>query len=105
MLLLDNDDRLPASPTTEEAALTDALGPVGVASVDEALVGAAQRRWSKVARIVVDAIKAGGFATDEEQVQLHIRRIIALVEAGRLEAQGNLRRPRFSEVRLPEGHE
>jgi hypothetical protein len=76
-----------------------------VASLDEALVRAAQRGWSKVARIAVDAIKARGFSTDEEQVHLHIRRIIALVEAGTLEAQGNLRRPRFSEVLLPEGRE
>jgi len=29
--------------------------------------------------------------------------VIALAESGALEAQGNLRRPRFSEVRLPAG--
>ena len=55
----------------------------------------------KVARVVIDAIKAGRFSTDEERVQLYVRRTIALVSAGRLEAQGNLHRPRFSEVRLP----
>jgi hypothetical protein len=104
MLLLDDDDQVPASPTQGEAVLADALGVAGLASVDEAIVKASQRRWLKVARVVVDAIKAGGFSTEEEQVRLHVRRIIALVEAGTLEGQGNLRRPRFSEVRLPADH-
>lgn len=104
MLLLDNDDQVPASSTQEEAALADALGPAGLAAIDEEIVKAAHGRWQKVARIVVDAIKAGGFLLEEEHVQLHIRRVIALVDAGTLEAQGNLRRPRFSEVRLPAGN-
>jgi hypothetical protein len=101
MLLLDDDDRVPASPTEAEATLAGSLGTAGLAAVDAAIVSATGPKWLKVARVVWDAIKAGGYATDEEQVQLHVRRVIALVDAGKLEAQGNLYRPRFSEVRLP----
>ena len=101
MLLLDDDDRVPASATEAEAALAGRLGKAGLAAVDAAIVGATRPKWLKVARVVWDAIKAGGYSTDEEQVQLHLRRVIALVDAGKLEAQGDLYRPRFSEVRLP----
>lgn len=99
MLLLDDQDRLPNSPADRETRLAESLGSTGLAAIDEAIVRATTPRWSKVARVVVDAIKAGRLSTDEEQVQLHVRRIIALVTAGRLEGQGNLYRPRFSEVR------
>jgi hypothetical protein len=104
MLLLDDEDQLPASPTREETAFADALGPNGMTSIDDAIIKATRQRWLKVARVVPDAIDAGGFSPEEERVQLHVRRIIALVEAGALEAQGNLRQPRFSEVRLPTSH-
>src|SRR4051812_24941958 len=101
MLLLDDSDQVTALPTEGEAALTSSLGPARLAAIDEAIAKAAQPRWLKVARVVIDAIKAGGFATNDDEVQLHVRRVIALVDAGRLEAQGNLHRPRFSEIRLP----
>jgi hypothetical protein len=101
MLLLDDDDRVPASPTEAEVALAGSLGTTALAAIDAAIVRATRPKWLKVARVVSDAIQAGGYATDEEQVQLHVRRAIALVDAGKLVAQGNLYRPRFSEVRLP----
>jgi hypothetical protein len=99
----DDEWLLPASPTQEEAELVRALGPKGLEAVDDEIVKATQRRWLKVARVVTDAMKAGGFSIAEEQLDLHVRRIIALVEVGTLESQGNLRRPLFSEVRLPPG--
>jgi hypothetical protein len=99
----DDEWLLPASPTQEETELVRALGPNGLKAVDDAIVKATQRRWLKVARIVTDAIEAGGFSIAEDQLDLHVRRIIALVKVGTLESQGNLRRPLFSEVRLPPG--
>jgi hypothetical protein len=101
VLLVDDDEQVPESPTDREKALLDSVAPEVLLAIDEAIVAAAGSRWLKVARIVFDAIKAGGFSTVDEQVQLHVRRMIALVRAGRLEAQGNLLRPRFSEIRLP----
>jgi hypothetical protein len=101
MLLVHDEDRVPDSPTEGEVLLTESLGVNGLAAVDEAILQAAGPRWMKVARVVYDALKAGGFSTEDEYVRVHVRRIIALVKAAKLEAQGNLLRPRFSEVRLP----
>jgi hypothetical protein len=77
------------------------LDASGLESIDAALLRAATGRWLKVARVVCDALKAGGFSTSDDALDLHVRRLIRLVESGRLDAQGNLRRPRWSEVRLP----
>jgi hypothetical protein len=101
MLLLDDDDELAASPDPDETELATRLGPLGLQGVDAALVNHAQRKWLKVARVVIDALRSGEFCVEEDAIRLHVRRIGELVRAGRLEAQGNLRRPRFSEVRLP----
>jgi hypothetical protein len=101
MLLVHDEDRVPDAPTESEISLAESLGEKGMAAIDEQLLRIAGPKWAKVAMVVVKALKAGGFSTKDEQVQVHVRRIIALVTAGRLEAQGNLLRPRFSEVRLP----
>jgi hypothetical protein len=102
MLLLDDDDELPLLPDEAEAELAAQLGEERVRAIEEALVSHTRVRWLKVARVVADALKAGGFpATEDAFVRLHVRRVIALVDSGRLEAQGKLRRPRRSEVRLP----
>jgi len=92
---------LPTVASESERTLVASLGPAGLRTIDDALTKATQLRWLKVARVVSDAMKAGGYAGDEPEFDLHVRRVIVLVESGALEAQGNLRRPRFSEVRLP----
>lgn len=100
---LDDDDDLPATPTEAETALATQLGSDALKAMDAALLAQAGKRWLKVARIVGDALKAGEFDPWEEaHLHSHLRRLMALVEAGALEAQGNLRRPRWSEVRLPD---
>ncbi len=101
MLLLDDDDELPESPEPGEVALTARLGPDGLQAIDAALVGHARPTWLKVARVVHEAVNSGGFAVDDDNVDLHVRRVASLVTSGKLESQGNLRRPRWSEVRLP----
>jgi hypothetical protein len=69
--------------------------------IDATLTKQASRDWLKVARVVFAAITAGGFSvTDENHVRLHVRRLIGLAEVGVLDGQGNLRRPRWSEVQL-----
>jgi hypothetical protein len=100
MLPVDDDDQVPESATDAERSLIASLGTEGIAAIDDALLKAAGPRWQKVASVVLDAIRAGGFPTEDDQVILHVRRIVALVDARKLEAQGNLLRPRFSEVRL-----
>ncbi len=102
MLLLDDDDELPESPHEEEVALAAQFGAQGLAMIDQTLVRFTRASWLKSARVVADAVQAGGFAVlDDAYVDLHVRRLIDLVRTGQLEAQGDLRKPRFSEVRLP----
>jgi hypothetical protein len=96
-----DDYELPAVAGESERLLAESLGTAGIRSIDAAITKATPPRWSKVARVVSDALEAGGSSTDEPEFELHVRRVIVLVESGALEAKGNLRRPRFSEVRLP----
>ena len=101
MLLLDDDGELPTSPDPGEAALSVRLGAQGLRNVDAELVSHARPSWLKAARVVYGALKSGGFEAADEVVSLHVRRVGELVQLGQLEAQGNLRRPRFCEIRLP----
>jgi len=101
MLLLDDDDELPSIPTEGEASLLAELGTTSLGRIDEALTRCARKDWLKVARIVHEAMDVGGFDHwDDPSLHLHVRRVIFLVNAGVLEAQGNLYRPRRSEARL-----
>lgn len=101
MLLFDDDGELPMSPDPSEAVLSVRLGEQGLRSVDAELLSHARPSWLKVARVVYGALNSSGFETAEDVVNLHVRRVAELVQLGHLEAQGNLRRPRFSEIRLP----
>jgi hypothetical protein len=100
VLLLDDDDEVP--PSDDEQALATQLGPAGLKAIDRTLLSQAAPQRLKVARILYDAFQAGHFSPhDDAAAKLHARRVLSLVESGYLEAQGNLRRPRFSEIRLP----
>lgn len=100
VLLLDDDGELPDQPEEEESRLAAELGHDGLQAVDEALRQHTKGSWMKVARVVADAMNAGGFGLSEDgPVDLHVRRMIGLVDSGVIEAQGNVRRPRWSEVR------
>jgi len=96
-----DDWELPALASESERVLAESRGAAGLGSIDDAIAKATQPDWLKLARVVSDAMKAGGYLGEEPEFELHVRRAIVLVESGVLEAQGNLRRPRFSEVRLP----
>jgi hypothetical protein len=102
MLLLDDDEELSETPSQAEACLTAELGPDAIKQVDDSLCRHATRKWLKSASVVVDSLRDRGFPTSDTHVALLVRRVIALVQSGALEAQGNLRKPRWSEVRLPE---
>ncbi|MET0790492.1 MAG: hypothetical protein ABW061_03145 [Polyangiaceae bacterium] len=101
MLLLDDDDELPEEPSPEEAEVAEQLGPEGLSAIDAALLACTGAVQHKVARIVSGAVDVGGFPPSDEYIDLHARRLIGLVRSGKLVGFGNLRRPRFSEARLP----
>ncbi|PWU13518.1 MAG: hypothetical protein C5B50_19150 [Verrucomicrobia bacterium] len=73
------------------------------AAVDEAILRVALPRWQKVATIIAKTSDARSFTLPEgekgyEQIA---SRVEGLIQAGRLEVQGNPKLWRNSEVRLP----
>jgi hypothetical protein len=75
--------------------------------LDAIIFSVVKTQWLKVARVISDAMKAieaRNLPVDaDEIIQAVGARVIWLDEAGRLESQGDLRKWRFSEVRLPAG--
>jgi hypothetical protein len=99
----DPEYSLSLEPSDEEARLTAQLGEYGLHAIDANLVRHTVTRSFKVLRVVADAMKAGGFSFhDDASFELHLRRLIGLVASGSLVGLGNLRRPGFSEVCLPD---
>ena len=70
-----------------------------VAKIDAALLAKAEPRYRKVAFIVASVMGSIPEAPELPDIY-YAQRIAHLVESGLLEARGNLRRMRFSEVRL-----
>lgn len=106
MLLLDDNEELPSASDESELLLAARLGTEGLQRIDENLVRHARSHWLKVARVVADAVTAGSFPlSDESVIRLHVRRVVALADSGALQSTGDLRKPRWSEVRLPEARD
>ena len=98
----ESDDQEPDGPlSTGQQARVEALSQRQVAAADAALMSAAAPHWQKVARLVAEVMtsnwpnKPSGIAD-----VYYAQRVDMLVQKGILEAQGDLRRMRFSEVRL-----
>ncbi len=100
MLLLDDEIEISIPVGLDEIEFTARLGPNEIEAIDTSLTQCAKPHFLKVARLVFDAINASGYDLSDDIVFVHVRRLMLLVEAGVLHSQGNLRRPRFSEVRL-----
>jgi hypothetical protein len=74
--------------------------------IDEAILSylsSANGHWSKVAAVIARASEAmkGDLPEGEPDYNLVARRIKALVSEGRLNAQGDIKKWRHSEVRIP----
>ena len=71
--------------------------------IDDAVLAVALPRWQKVAMIISKTSeRLGSFPTDgDEQYHSYAERIAVLVREGRLVAQGDITKWRYSEVRLP----
>ncbi len=71
--------------------------------IDGAILSVMEPSWRKVATIIGKASRVDGIGVpdNEEGHKIVASRIEALVREGQLVAQGNLKRWRYSEVRLP----
>ena len=95
---IQDDPPLDAEDLQAVAALT----PADLTAIDQALLAASHANWRKVAFVVNVAMDAYPNLYLDLPDVFYAQRIRALVAAGQLEAQGNLHRMRFSEVRLPQ---
>ena len=91
----------PISPmTAEQQKMADSIGFAQLQAIDQAILTEAEPRWHKVARIVGNLMSAWPQFPREIPTQLYVQRIESLVGRGELESSGDLRRIRYSEVRL-----
>jgi hypothetical protein len=72
--------------------------------IDEAILSVTATSWRKVARVIVmtDKILGDSLQEGEPRLDLVADRIEALIHDGRLLAQGNIKKWRYSEVRKPD---
>jgi len=98
--MAQEDTPFDAPPSKGELARIHSLSAEQIEQIDRALLAGACDQWRKVARIV-------GTVMSEESPRLqgvpdsyYSQRIATLVERGLLQSQGDLRRMRYSEVRV-----
>ena len=93
------------SLTPDEQAVVDRLNPSDIERIDQAVLASAGEHWLKLARVVTDAMRMLEAELPDVPDLFYAQRAAALAESGLLESQGNLRRMRYSEVRVPRKRE
>jgi len=98
-----NKELLPFDPelTDEQELLVSKLTDEQIAEIDSALLSAAGEQWKKVAMVVATVMLKHPNGIQRIPDVFYSKRITLLVEQGKLVSQGNLRRMRFSEIKLP----
>lgn len=74
--------------------------------IDEAILSVTVTSWRKVARVIAmtDQILGDNLPEGEAGLDLVAQRIEALIHDGRLLAQGDVKKWRYSEVRKPDSN-
>lgn len=78
---------------------------ISARQIDQLLLAFCETRWRKVARVIggsFEILEDCGIRPSGTIAKIIDMRVASLVGSGRLEAQGNIRKWRFSEVRLPD---
>lgn len=86
--------------TISQEASVKKLSASDVQTIDEALLGNADVHWWKVAFVVAKTMLQLRPLPEGVPDIYYAQRVAAMVTQGKLESQGNLRRMRFSEIRL-----
>lgn len=94
---IEKDDP-PLTPDQEE--LVSKLTDSDLEKIDNALLGYASKYWRKVASVVGATMNNLENRVSGIPDVFYAQRIILLKENGKLESQGNLKRMRFSEIKL-----
>jgi hypothetical protein len=86
--------------SAEEQAVVDQLGATDLQFIDDTILSNSAECWRKVARVAGLAQDALASRYSGLPCVFYALRISRLVDAGRLDSQGDLSYMRFSEVRL-----
>lgn len=86
--------------TADQQDTADALSIAELKAIDLAILTEAGPRWSKVARIVGNLMSGWPEFSKNIPAQLYVQRIERLAGRGELDSAGDIRRIRYSEVRL-----
>jgi hypothetical protein len=98
MRSIDDQDDPPFD--AEDLHAIAALSQDDLRAIDRAILSSSGESWRKVALVVAVAMDAYPDLYFDIPDVFYSQRVRELVSSGHLEAQGNLRRMRFSEVRL-----
>ena len=97
---MTNEIPQPLPPLTAvESAVVSRLSAEQRRAIDAALLAEVTTRWRKVAMVVACAMNQPSHVAGVPDA-FYGGRVCALVDEGRIEAQGNVEYMRFSEVRL-----
>jgi hypothetical protein len=91
--------------TPDEQSKVNRLRPVDVEKIDQAILASVVPHWRKLARVVTEAMEKVEREFPDVPDLFYSQRAMVLAERGLLESQGNLRRMRYSEVRIPQTRE
>ncbi|MEH6413839.1 DUF3658 domain-containing protein [Pseudomonas sp. CGJS7] len=83
--------------------LIAALRPDEIQAIEMALLNACDQHWRKVARVVATVMGSIPSRAPGIPDSFYAKRVAEMVALGRLEAQGDLSRMRYCEVRLASG--
>ena len=98
---MPNEESGSGQPALEEQRAIEALSASDIEAIDFALLSRSSGHWQKTAMLVVGAMYAYPDKFEEIPDYFYGQRISALVDAGLLEASGDLSDLRHSEVRRP----
>lgn len=84
----------------EDVAAIAVLKEADIEAIDHAILAQCESQWRKVASVVSAAMEVHPDRYFDIPDIYYSERVRHLVAAGRLDAQGNMARMRFSEVRL-----
>lgn len=76
---------------------------LNIANIDSAILATASNNWQKVAMVIakVSVTNRADFTEDEDDFELIAKRVEALIDKGRLVAEGDTTNWRRSEIKLP----
>jgi hypothetical protein len=97
--MTSDDDDLNVVLDDEDTKAIAALTVEDVAAIDEAILSKLTSHWQKTAFVIAISMYAYPDRYDDIPDVFYGQRVLALAQKGLLEASGDLRKWRFSEVR------